>query len=280
MSARTPVIRSTEDPQLDSELLDIRRRLADLEQRLSATTPGSRPPPQPSPQVLPPVFYIGEPVGSGTAGRVLFEDTNVQVADSAKLTFDDATGALVVTAADQSTTKAITAGEATSSTNTSYSSVTARRDCSGVIAAGFGVGYGFNWTSNGGADVQAGAITAERDGAANSAAMLFRNILAGVIQVWAAAFSTGQFALQIAGAGYSLKSGANCKMGTAALSGGTVTVANTSVTANSQIFVFPRGNTNEGWLSRGTIVAGTSFVIQSSNGSDARTFDYIIFEPS
>lgn len=62
--------------------------------------------------------------------------------------------------------------------------------------------------------------------------------------------------------------------GTGTLSGGTVTISNTSVTANSKIFLQATGGA-AGYLTRGTITPGTSFVVTGS-GSNT-TFDYFIF---
>lgn len=67
-------------------------------------------------------------------------------------------------------------------------------------------------------------------------------------------------------------------VGTATLSGGTVTVSTTSVTASSKIFLSHAGSatTNAGFLSQGTIVAATSFVINSTNASDTDTVNWWI----
>lgn len=64
---------------------------------------------------------------------------------------------------------------------------------------------------------------------------------------------------------------------TAAMTAGSITVSTTAVTANSKIFlqaVTPGGT--QGVLSYGTIIAGTSFVITSSSGSDTSTVAYLI----
>lgn len=78
-----------------------------------------------------------------------------------------------------------------------------------------------------------------------------------------------------------IEDGTNKSMGTAILVGGTVTVSNTRVTANSRIFL-----TNEavggtiGIISVGTKTAGTSFVINSSNVLDTSTVAWLIVEPN
>jgi len=87
--------------------------------------------------------------------------------------------------------------------------------------------------------------------------------------------------LETAGRGLKIKEGSNARMGQSTLVGGTVTVSNTSVTANSRIFLTcaVTGGT-QGILSVGTITASTSFVINSSNGADTSTVNWIIVEPS
>jgi hypothetical protein len=73
----------------------------------------------------------------------------------------------------------------------------------------------------------------------------------------------------------------NGRQGTATLSGGTVTVNTTAVTATSLIYLTSRGDgtfANIGVPTRGTITAGTSFVINSSNVLDNSQVDWIIIE--
>ena len=92
---------------------------------------------------------------------------------------------------------------------------------------------------------------------------------------------TGQVISASSGKGLSVKEGANCKQGTATLVAGAVTVANTSVTANSRIFLTSQvdGGT-PGFLRVSARVVGTSFTITSSNAADTSTVAYEIFEPS
>jgi len=92
-------------------------------------------------------------------------------------------------------------------------------------------------------------------------------------------FAGGNLALTTAGQGLSVKSGSNCKIGTATLSSGTVTVSNTSVTANSLILcTVQSASGTQGVLSIGTVTAGTSFVINSTSGSDNSVVGYLIVE--
>lgn len=86
--------------------------------------------------------------------------------------------------------------------------------------------------------------------------------------------------VNLAGTGLRVAEGANAKQGTATLTAGTVTVANTAVTANSRIFLTGQvlGGT-AGGLNVTSRTAGTSFVVTSTNAADTSTFAYEIFEP-
>jgi hypothetical protein len=93
--------------------------------------------------------------------------------------------------------------------------------------------------------------------------------------------SASNVAVTTAGQGFQVKEGSNAKMGTAVLVGGTVTVANTSVTASSRIFLTadaPGGTLGSVYVSART--AGTSFTITSTSAIDTSTVAWIIFEPS
>ena len=87
--------------------------------------------------------------------------------------------------------------------------------------------------------------------------------------------------LQIAtlGQGLQVKTGTNSKLNTAVLVGGTVTVANTSVTANSRIFLTSQSDGGTpGFLRVTAKTVGTSFVITSSNPLDTSTVAWMIVE--
>lgn len=90
--------------------------------------------------------------------------------------------------------------------------------------------------------------------------------------------STGNVLVSTIGKGLQVKTGANSKIGRAVLVAGAVTVANTSVTANSDIFksVSTAGGV-QGFLSH-TISAGTSFTITSTNALDTSTVQWMIVE--
>lgn len=81
------------------------------------------------------------------------------------------------------------------------------------------------------------------------------------------------------GFGLQIKHGSNCKLGTSTLSAGSVTVANTAVTANSIIFLTVQASGGTmGFLSVGTKTVGTSFVINSSSSTDTSTVAWMIVE--
>jgi hypothetical protein len=86
--------------------------------------------------------------------------------------------------------------------------------------------------------------------------------------------------LGTAGGGVAIKTGSNARLGTATLVAGTVTVANTSVTANTKIFL-SRATTGgtPGHLSY-TKINGTSFTINASGGADTSTVDWLLVEAS
>lgn len=92
----------------------------------------------------------------------------------------------------------------------------------------------------------------------------------------------GNVKLGTAGNGIYVKEGTNGCMGTGTLSGGTLVVSTTKVTANSRIFLSDQGGTitNIGSLYISARSAGTSFTVSSSNVLDASTFAWIIFEPA
>lgn len=91
--------------------------------------------------------------------------------------------------------------------------------------------------------------------------------------------TSGNLSLSTAGSKLSIATGANASVGTATLSGGTVTVATTAVTASSKIFLTDATTgalTNIGTPTVGTVVAGTSFVINSSNVLDTSNINWLI----
>jgi len=91
----------------------------------------------------------------------------------------------------------------------------------------------------------------------------------------------GNMAVDAAGKGLQVKEGSNVKQGTATLVAGTATVSDSSVTANSRIFLTvqaPGGTVGTPYVSARS--AGTSFTITSTSSSDTSTVGYEIFEPA
>jgi hypothetical protein len=104
----------------------------------------------------------------------------------------------------------------------------------------------------------------------------------GTAQTFTATQTVADLKLGTAGNGLYVKEGTNATMGTATLASGTATVSTTKVTANSRIFLTIQGGTltNVGFLYVSARTAGTSFVVTSSNASDAATIAWLIVEPA
>jgi hypothetical protein len=83
------------------------------------------------------------------------------------------------------------------------------------------------------------------------------------------------------GRGVKIAEGANAKQSTATLVAATVTVSNTSVTANSRIFLTAQnsGTGTAGALRVSARTAGASFAVTSTSTTDNSTFAYEIIEP-
>src|SRR5438132_2762274 len=79
-----------------------------------------------------------------------------------------------------------------------------------------------------------------------------------------------------------VQEGANQRMGQATMVGGTVTVSNNTVTANTRIF-FSRVATGAGvagGIITYTINPGVSFTLNSGAGTDTSTFNWLLIEPA
>lgn len=96
------------------------------------------------------------------------------------------------------------------------------------------------------------------------------------------AFATeSSLVCDVAGGGLIIREGSNARQGVATLVGGTVTVANTSVTANTRIQLTSQADGGTpGFLRVSARVAGTSFTITSSSGTDTSTVAYLMTEPA
>ncbi|MEV4033388.1 right-handed parallel beta-helix repeat-containing protein [Streptomyces umbrinus] len=81
-----------------------------------------------------------------------------------------------------------------------------------------------------------------------------------------------------AGGGIAIAEGANARMGVATLVGGTVTVANTSVTANTRVAHFRQAAGGTLGELSATKVVGTSFTIASDNAADTSVVAWVLFE--
>jgi hypothetical protein len=90
---------------------------------------------------------------------------------------------------------------------------------------------------------------------------------------------TGNLIISVVGKGVQIKSGSNARGGNATLVGGTVTVSNTSVTANTLVILTRKtaGGTI-GTAITYTLSAGVSFTINSDNPLDTSTFTYYLVE--
>lgn len=93
--------------------------------------------------------------------------------------------------------------------------------------------------------------------------------------------ASGNLTLTAAGNKLCIKEGANASMGLATLALGSVTVANTLVTANTRIFLTAQaGSLNLGAVSVSARTPGVSFTISSSSLLDSRDVGYILIEPA
>ena len=96
----------------------------------------------------------------------------------------------------------------------------------------------------------------------------------------AISYNGGTLALA-AGATLTFKAGSNARVGSGQLSGGILAVANTSVTANSMIFLTSTGGgtfANMGIIYVLSVTPGTRFAVKSSNTTDNNSFNYLIVE--
>lgn len=83
------------------------------------------------------------------------------------------------------------------------------------------------------------------------------------------------------GAGVAIKGGANARIGLVTLAAGTATVANTSVTANTQVILTSQGNGASGTPGVARVSAktpGTGFTVTSSSASDTQPLLYVLVE--
>lgn len=118
---------------------------------------------------------------------------------------------------------------------------------------------------------------------------LFQVNSSGTIAAVVGVTSSSDISTSVAGKGFKIKEGSNARMGQSILVNGTVTVSNTSVAANTRIFVSRaaiNASTTIGALEGGTIIAATSFVINSYTSAaiistgDQSTVNWVLIDPS
>jgi hypothetical protein len=90
----------------------------------------------------------------------------------------------------------------------------------------------------------------------------------------------GTLFLGSAGNGLNIKTGANSRLGQANLTAGSVTIANTSVTVHTVIFLSNNALSGTAGALYATITAGTGFVIHSTSGTDTSTVSWMAVEQS
>lgn len=235
-------------------------------------------------------ILFADPVGGLTSGRVPYATTNGRLTDAAEFTFNG-TNLGIGGSAGASANLSVTG---------STSTLTGVRVLSTIAAAVSGDGYGIyanpSMTEQGsgthamfatlrlaGPSVTVGAATLTRTAAIyltdNSNGSVTDNNYAIYSLLTGPTLLNGNLQLGTTGNKISIATGSNASIGTATLSGGTVTVNTTAVTASSIIFltdVTTGALTNVGAPTVGTIVAGTSFVINSTNALDASNVNWII----
>lgn len=92
--------------------------------------------------------------------------------------------------------------------------------------------------------------------------------------------TTADFLVSTVGRGLRVAVGTNGKMQTGTLVAGTVTINNTSITANSHVIPYHMTAAGTpGWL-RASKVAGTSVTITSSSSTDTSLVGYFVIEPA
>lgn len=90
--------------------------------------------------------------------------------------------------------------------------------------------------------------------------------------------TSGQIIISTAGKGLTIKTGSNAKAGSSTLVAGTIVVTNTSVTANSIIYLTVTAAGGVQGILSYTKINGTSFTINSSNVADVSTIGWMIVE--
>ena len=100
----------------------------------------------------------------------------------------------------------------------------------------------------------------------------------GLFTAFGGLATDGSLDIAVAGQGLRIAEGGNAKQGVATLTGGSVTVANTSVTTTSRIQLTAQDNNTVGALRVSARTVGASFTITSGVGTDSGVVAYEIFE--
>lgn len=119
----------------------------------------------------------------------------------------------------------------------------------------------------------------------NIGGAIFGDLITGNIGIGSPSPNTklevaGDIRVGTVGSGLQVAEGANARMGTVNLTAGTATVSNTSVTANTRIFLTVQAVSGTvGTLYVDGRVAGTSFTITSTEIADTSTIAWLLIEP-
>lgn len=88
-------------------------------------------------------------------------------------------------------------------------------------------------------------------------------------------------AISTVGKGIKIAEGSNARMGVATLVAGTVTVSNTTITANTRIFLTHQNNSGTvGFVTVSARTASTDFTILSSSATDTSDIAWLLIEPN
>lgn len=198
---------------------------------------------------------------AGTAGTLTF---NVNFASPPAI--GSGTPA-AITGTTVASTGAMTAGTGLTATTGNIAASSGNVSASAAVSAGTTVTAGTGITATtGNISASAGAVNA-----ATSMTATLGNITA----------TNGNVVMNTAGNGIQVKTGANARIGLGAvLSGGTLAVANTSVTANTVIIpvVTTLGTVAAAQALHVTKNAGVGFTVTSADVTDTSTFDWYMIE--
>ena len=136
------------------------------------------------------------------------------------------------------------------------------------------------YPSQSGALIIVGGVISTWSGNASNKYVFGSGTLSGLLPLTGGTLS-GNLKLGTAGNQLFIKEGSNASMGRASLAAGTVVVSNTLASTTMEVFMTHRGVSNAahvGTLSVSTIVAGTSFVINSTNAADDSDISWLLIE--